>query len=126
MRKPARLFSACEKDALMEYPDIIEALPEADIPFPATQVKTHALPSDHGLLIFFEFLQDFDLPAHSHGGQWGTVLDGSMDLTIGGETRTYTPGMTYNIPAGVIHSARIRAGAKVMDFFEEADRYGTR
>ena len=107
----------------MELPEIITRLPEVELPFPPTAVKTSALKSDQGLLVFFHILKDLDLPAHSHKAQWGTVLDGRIELTIGGETRTYGPGDSYYIPAGVEHSGRLPAGAKIMDFFEEPDRY---
>jgi quercetin dioxygenase-like cupin family protein len=44
-------------------------------------------------------------------------------LTVGGETNTYRPGDTYFIPAGVPHSARIKAGTSVQDLFDQVDRY---
>lgn len=107
----------------MELPEIITRLPEAELPFPSTVVKTNALQSDQGLLVFFQVLKDVELPAHSHKGQWGTVLEGRVELTVGGETRIHGPGSSYYIPAGVVHSARVPAGAKVIEFFEEPDRY---
>ncbi len=107
----------------MQLPEFITGLPEIDTPFPATTVKTNALKSNDGLLVFFEFLKDFELPAHSHGAQWGTVLEGQIELTIGGETRTYRPGESYNIPAGVVHSGKISTGTKVIDIFAESERY---
>lgn len=107
----------------MEFPEMITRLPEADLPFPSTAVKTSVLQSDHGQLVFFQIFDDVDIPAHSHKAQWGTVLEGEVELTIGGETRSYGPGSSYYIPAGVVHSARAPAGAKVIDFFEEHDRY---
>lgn len=107
----------------MELPDIITRLPEAELPFPSTTVKTSVLQSEQGQLVFFQILKDVELPAHSHKGQWGTVLEGRVELTIGGETRMHGPGSSYYIPAGVVHSARVPAGAKVIEFFEEPDRY---
>ncbi len=107
----------------MELPAFIQAWPELDVPFPSSLVKTRAIRSDAGLMVFFEILQDFDLPPHSHLGQWGTVLEGSIELTIGSETKTYGPGDSYNIPSGVEHSGKLYAGARVIDIFEEADRY---
>ena len=107
----------------MELPDMITRLPEADLPYPSTAVKTSVLQSEQGQLVFFQIFNDVVIPAHSHKGQWGTVLEGQVELTIGGETRIYGPGSSYYIPAGVVHSARAPAGAKVIDFFEEADRY---
>jgi len=107
----------------MELPDFITRLPEADLPLPSTTVKTHLLQSEQGQVVFFQILKDVDLPAHSHKGQWGTVLEGQVEITIGGDTRMYGPGSCYYIPAGVVHSARAPAGAKVIEFFEEPDRY---
>jgi len=68
----------------MELPDMITRLPEADLPYPATAVKTSVLQSEHGQLVFFQIFQDVEIPAHSHKGQWGTVLEGEVELTIGG------------------------------------------
>lgn len=107
----------------MELPEIITRLPEAELPFPSTTVKTSVLQSSQGQLVFFQVLKDVEIPAHSHKGQWGTVLEGRIELTVGGETRMHGPGSSYYIPAGVVHSARVPAGSKVIEFFEEPDRY---
>ncbi len=93
------------------------------MPFPEDVVQTAVVRSDHGLVAFFSFLKDMELPAHSHGAQWGTVVEGEIEFTIGGETKTYRPGDSYSIPADVEHGALIKAGTRVIDFFEEADRY---
>lgn len=110
----------------MSYPDFITGLPSLDVPFPDDVVQTAVIRSDHGLAVFFTFLKDMELPLHSHGAQWGTVIEGEIKLTIGGDTRTYRPGDSYSIPAGVEHGAQIKAGARVIDVFEEADRYPIR
>ncbi|MGR3344500.1 MAG: cupin domain-containing protein [Paracoccaceae bacterium] len=107
----------------MKYPDFIKSFPGLDVPFPDDVVQIHAIRSDRGLVVFFDFLQDMVLPAHSHGAQWGTVIAGEIELTIGDVTKTYRPGDTYDIGSGVVHRARIPAGAKVIDVFEEPDRY---
>lgn len=107
----------------MELPEMITRLPEAELPFPSSSVKASVLQSDNGQLVFFQILKDVELPAHSHKGQWGTVLEGQVELTIGGETRKHGPGSSYYIPAGVVHGAKIPAGAKIIEFFEEPDRY---
>ena len=41
---------------------------------------------------------------HPHE-QCGYMIEGSMDLTIGDETRTVRPGDAYTIPGGVPHGA---------------------
>lgn len=107
----------------VEFPEFITALPGLDIPFPTDVVRANAVASAEGLVVFFTFLQDMDLPPHAHGAQWGTVVAGEIDLTIGENRRIYRPGDSYSIPASVTHSARIAAGTRVIDVFEEADRY---
>ena len=107
----------------MELPNFIATLPELDVPFPSDVVTTHVFPSEHGLVVFFEFFKDMELPMHSHKAQWGTILEGSVTFTIGGETKEYRAGDSYNIPSGVVHGALITAGTKAIDIFEENDRY---
>jgi quercetin dioxygenase-like cupin family protein len=110
----------------MPYPDFINAFPSLDVPFPDDVVRTSVVRSDNGLVVFFTFQKDMKLPLHAHGAQWGTVLEGEIDFTIGGVTRTYRPGDSYAIPAGVEHGAMIKAGTRVIDVFEEPDRYPIR
>jgi len=107
----------------MDYPAFIDAFPGLDLPFPEDVVTSRAVRSDAGLVVFFSFHKDMVLPEHSHGAQWGTVVAGEIEFTIGGETRICRPGDSYEIPAGVVHGARIAAGTRVIDVFEEPDRY---
>lgn len=107
----------------MELPDIITRLPEVELPFPPDGMRANLLQSDKGQLVFFQILADAEIPPHSHRGQWGTVLEGSVVLTVEGQTRSLGPGDSYYIPAGAVHSARMTAGTKFVDFFEEIDRH---
>lgn len=107
----------------MQLPDFIKSFPALDIPFPEDVVTSHAIQSDAGLVVFFDFQKDFVLPPHAHLAQWGTVLDGEIEFTIDGETKTLGPGAIYDIPSGAEHGAVIKAGTKVIDVFEEAHRY---
>lgn len=106
----------------MPFPDFISAFPGIAVPFPTDVVQTAAVRSDDALVVFFTFLQGMTLPMHAHGAQWGTVVAGEITFTIGGQTRTYGPGDSYSIPAGVEHGAVIRAGTRVIDVFQEPDR----
>lgn len=107
----------------MPLPAFIAAFPGIDLPLPEGRVETSAMRTDHGLAVFFTVREDIELPPHSHGAQWGTVIEGRLDLTMNGETRAYGPGESYDIPAGTVHSAKVHAGSLVFDVFEEADRY---
>jgi quercetin dioxygenase-like cupin family protein len=110
----------------MPLPAFIRAFPALDIPYPDEAVSTSAIRSDAGLVVFFTFHKDVDLPAHSHKAQWGTVVEGEIELTIDGTTRVYRPGESYSIPSGAVHSVRIPAGTVAVDVFEEPDRYPLR
>jgi quercetin dioxygenase-like cupin family protein len=59
------------------------------------------------------------VPDHEHPHeQLGAVLEGTMELTIGGEVRRLEPGHTYVIPPGVRHMATTGAeGCLVLDLF---------
>lgn len=107
----------------MPYADFMNAFPRIDVPFPEDVVQTRVIRSDAGLVCFFTFLKEMRLPMHAHGAQWGTVVDGEIELTIGSETRLIRPGDSYTIPAGVQHGGLIKAGTRVIDVFEEPDRY---
>ena len=110
----------------MPYPVFITAFPSIDVPFPEDVVQTAVVRSEAGMVAFFTFLKDMELPAHSHGAQWGTVVEGEIEFTIGGATKVYRPGDSYSIPAGVEHGAMIKAGTRVIDVFEEGNRYAVK
>lgn len=107
----------------MSFSKFIDAFPALDIPIPESVVSTRAIASDAGLVAFFTFHEDFELPPHSHKGQWGTVIVGRLELTIEGVTTVYAPGDTYDIPSGTVHSVKVTAGTQALDVFEEGNRY---
>jgi len=106
------------------YPPFIHNLPQADVPVSGVVAKM--LQGDRGQAVFFEIEAGAEIPPHSHGDQWGVVLDGEMELTIGGETRRYRPGDSYFIPAGTVHGARFPTRVRVFDLFADAQRYQPR
>ena len=103
------------------YPDVITRLPRVDIPIEGVRGWLSQA-SDHQI-VFFEIDPVAAVPMHSHGAQWGIVVEGEMELTIGDETRRYGPGDSYFIPAGVEHGARFLSHFRAIDVFADADRY---
>lgn len=103
------------------FPDPIKNLPEANIPLEG--IKAYLSQSDTHQIIFMEFAKDVELPEHSHAAQIGIVLEGRIDLMIGGNKETYTKGDRYYIPEGILHSGKIYAGYADITFFDEPDRY---
>ncbi len=106
------------------YADWIQGLPQVDTPFEGLEGRMIAGP--HGQTVFFRAEEEFEVPAHAHGAQWGIVVAGALHLTIDGEGNTYGPGETYDIPAGAEHSARLEAGTSVIDVFQDPDRYSAK
>jgi len=107
-----------------KYPDIISNLPDADIPVEGVRGKL--LQAGERQIVFFDIDPVGEIAPHSHGAQWGVVLEGEMELTIDGQTRTCRKGDSYYIPAGVVHGATFREHFRAMDMFAEPDRYKPR
>jgi mannose-6-phosphate isomerase-like protein (cupin superfamily) len=107
-----------------EFAEFIRALPEADLPFPG--LHGWLLQSELGQVLFMEAHVDVIVPEHSHGDQWGIVVDGRIDLTIGHDAHTFTSGDSYFIPKGTSHQAHIHAGFRAIDVFADRDRYRAR
>ena len=103
------------------FPDPIKNLPEADIPLDG--VTAYLSQADTHQILFMEFEKEVDLPEHSHAAQIGIVLEGKIELVIGGEKRCFTKGDRYYIPQGVKHSGKIHAGYADITFFNEPNRY---
>ncbi len=70
-----------------------------------------------------EFTNDVDVPEHAHESQWEIILEGELDITIGGKTHHYTKGERFYVPKGVKHSARVHKGYTAVVFFDQKDRY---
>ena len=112
-------------DKRTEYPEVITRLPEADISIKG--IKAHVLQGEKHQLVFFEFEPFTPVPEHSHDyDQWGMMIEGKMELTIDGETRTCKAGDEYVIPAHAKHGARFLTKSRAMDFFSEKNRYKTK
>jgi quercetin dioxygenase-like cupin family protein len=104
-----------------QFPDIISNLPEADIPFEGVRgwISQNV---DHQI-VFLEIEAIGKVAEHSHCAQWGIVVEGNMELTIGGETKNYQKGDSYFVPDGVLHSAEFNKKTWAIDFFADNNRY---
>lgn len=102
------------------FPSWINVLPEAYTPFEGLEGRLVASP--HGQTVFFHAVRALEVPTHAHGAQWGVVVSGNMEMTIGGEKRTYGPGDSYDIPAGVTHSSRLEADVCIIDVFQDPNQ----
>ena len=106
------------------FPEIVRRLPEAEAPF--RDITLRLLQGPTACATFVEAMQDSEVPEHFHGAQWGIVVAGELILTIGGKMRILRPGDEYLVPAGVPHSATLKEGVRVIDFFDDPNRYRPR
>ncbi len=105
------------------FPGCIKELPKIKVGFPG--VKGWLSQGTDSQVVFFEIEAGGVVSPHSHGEQYGVVIDGEIELTIGGVAKTYKKGDSYHIPNKVLHSAEFKEFTRVMDFFAEVDRYST-
>ncbi len=103
------------------YPEIITGMPQADIAFKG--VTGWISQSENHQIVFMDIEPIGKVDEHKHAAQWGIVVDGEMELTIGAETKLYKKGDFYFIPEGVLHSAVFHKQTRVIDFFAEKTRY---
>jgi mannose-6-phosphate isomerase-like protein (cupin superfamily) len=104
-----------------DFPAFVRKLPEAELP--CKGVRAWLLQGEAGQVLFKEANTEVTTPEHTHGEQWGVVVDGRLELTIDGFTRLYMRGDFYSIPAGTRHRTRVFPGLKAVDHFAESDRY---
>lgn len=103
------------------YPEFVKNLPRADVPVDG--ICGYLFQGADHQVVFFDIDPVAKIPEHSHGDQWGIVVEGQMDLTIAGQTRRYGPGDSYHIPAGAMHSAVFLSRVRVIDVFADRERY---
>src|SRR2546427_4692884 len=86
----------------------IKALPGREI---ATGVTIKPLAGDHVMLNYVQFVPEGAVPLHSHHHeQLGLIIEGELEMEIGGGQRTLRPGGTYPIPPGSRHKGRAGRG----------------
>ena len=103
------------------FPEMIRALPEADIPIDG--LKGYILQPDNHQILFMKCDKDAEVPEHSHESHWSVVMEGKINLTIDGIKQSYTKGDHFFIPKGSKHSAKIYAGYTDITVFNENNRY---
>ena len=71
------------------------------------------------LLSLLEFDPNSEVPNHTHPHeQGGMILEGELEMNIGGDARLLKPGDTYIIPGGIEHGGKSgSAPARVLDIF---------
>ena len=85
----------------------------------APGVRTRTFWGERVLLSLVEIDTNSEVPNHTHPHeQAGIVVEGEMEMGIGGDVRTLRAGDMYIIPGNIEHYARcVGIGAKVLDIF---------
>jgi len=61
------------------------------------------------------------IPLHHHSQEQITyIIEGELDMVIGGQNCLLTPGMYHVIPSNTLHSAVAKTNCKVIDSFSPA------
>ncbi len=94
----------------------VHALPGKEI---AKGVTIHPLAGAQVMFTYVELAPHAEVPSHSHPHeQLGVMLEGELEMQVGGERRMLKPGDAYVIPGGVPHGARTGGTrALVLDIF---------
>lgn len=104
--------------AAMPFPAAIRSLPYANLS--GADVFVH----DNGStqVLFMEVPADrppVRVPTHEHGVEWGVVVEGEIEMTLGGDVEAHPAGSTHLIPAGQPHSFLFRPGTSSIHYFAE-------
>jgi quercetin dioxygenase-like cupin family protein len=74
--------------------------------------------NEESTLALWTFEEGTELPAHEHPHQQiALVVEGTLELTVGGETSTLSAGDSACIPGNVVHGARAVTRCRVVDSF---------
>ena len=80
--------------------------------------KARMVHSPQMTLAFWEIKAGANLPEHSHPHEQVTVaLEGQLELTVDGESRTLAPGSVVVIAPHAVHSGKCISDARVLDVF---------
>lgn len=72
-------------------------------------------------LAFWEIKKDCRMPEHQHPHEQIThILEGELEMTIGGQQMLFTAGTVHVIPSNTPHSAIARTDCRVIDAFSPA------
>ena len=103
------------------FPEFIKKRPAVDIPY--QDVNGYLIQGTKEQVVLMAFDRDTVVPEHSHACQWELVVEGTVDLTLDGKTRTYKKGDCFYVPKDAPHSAMVHKGYHCVMIFDQPDRY---
>ncbi len=99
------------------FPDIIKKIPSRD--YGIDGLTTHVDHTSTGTVYFVSAEKEVIFPEHAHAAQWTIVVSGSCTFTANGESKVYSAGETYFIPAGLRHQITLHAGYSEVDYVDD-------
>ena len=99
------------------FPDIIKKVPSRDYGIDGLEV--HVDHTSTGTVYFVSAEKEVVFPEHAHAAQWTIVVTGSCTFTANGESKIFSAGETYFIPAGLRHQITLHAGYSEVDYVDD-------
>ena len=102
----------------MPFPVGVRTLPKADL------AGADAYVHDNGStqVVFLEVpvgRPEVVVPTHTHDVEWGIVVEGMIEMTLGDRLERHGPGSTHLIPSQLPHSFRFQPGTCSIHYFVE-------
>jgi quercetin dioxygenase-like cupin family protein len=93
----------------------LDTLPVRDL-FPG--LRARLIHTDRVTHSWVEIDEGAIFPEHNHPHeQIVSVIDGTLEITVAGETHTLRPGLVFVIPPNAPHSGRALTACRVLDTF---------
>ena len=99
------------------FPDIVKKVPVRNYGIDGLEV--HVDHTTTGTVYFVTAQKEVVFPEHAHAAQWTIVVTGSCTFTANGESKIYSAGETYFIPAGLRHQITLHAGYSEVDYVDD-------
>ncbi len=102
----------------MPFPETIRRLPYANLA--GADVYVHD--ADGRQVLFMEVPAGHPevlVARHTHGEEWGIVVEGEIEMTLGDRVERHPAGTVHLIPAGLPHSFRFAPGTSSIHVFGE-------
>jgi quercetin dioxygenase-like cupin family protein len=89
---------------------------------PAEGVEMRVIPGEKMTMVFFHLAPGAEIPEHAHPHeQMGTVLEGSIELVVAGESKTIHEGEAYHVLPNLPHSGKCAdSPAEIIEVFSPA------
>ncbi len=85
---------------------------------PVPGFRVRFIHSDSMTVAYWEIEPGASMPEHSHSHeQIVNLIEGELELMVGGEVRTLVPGLVAIVPPDVVHSGRAVTMCRLIDVF---------